>query len=384
VAFSHAILRFCGEADHRPDVVQLIPSLQPRSIPWLKWIRWRLGIPIVYGYTILIELPSNPIRRAFRGWALRRLYHAVDCIVVGSEVLKKSLRALGVRTRIEVIPNGVNLQRFRPVADESERTKSRAALGFAAGGKIITFVGAVSPRKGADFLLEAWVRLAPRFPSAHLVVLGPRKDLGRPALKSFARHLEHLVTASGCPERVHFPGLVDNVEEYLRASDVFVFPSRREGTPNTVLEAMACGLPIVMCPFLGLPQEFGQSGREYLLANHDPDLLASGIAAVLENGELGATLGRRARRWVEETMDVERSLDQYAALYHELAYRALAKRGRFRAKAEALPATDLSAPVPGLTDPRPGWSATSLHEDLGTVGPSRPQEVFPARWEALR
>jgi glycosyltransferase involved in cell wall biosynthesis len=322
VAFSRALLRFCGDAGRRPDVIQMIPSLQPRAIPWLRALRRRLGIPIVYGYTIFADLSAHPFRWAFRRWALRRLYHEVDCIVVGSTVLEEYLRDFGVRTRIEVIPNGVNLKRFRPVADEIERTECRTALGFKADQKIITFVGSVIPRKGADLLLEAWVRLSSRLPTAHLLVLGARADLGQPKLTLFARRLEDLVATSGCPERVHFLGLVDNVEDYLRASDVFVCTSRREGTPNTVLEAMASGLPVVMCPFLRLPHEFGRSGREYLLVDHDPDLIASGIATILGNGDLGAALGRQARSWMEKTMDVERSLEQYAAIYHGLATRS--------------------------------------------------------------
>jgi glycosyltransferase involved in cell wall biosynthesis len=355
IAFSQALLQFCGQADSRPDIVQMIPSLQPRSAPWLRWLRRRLGIPIVYGYTVMVEFPANPVKRAFRRWTWRRLYHEMDCVVVGSTVLRDSLREVGIRTRIEVIPNGVDLQRFRPAADESERTECRTALGFTADQRIVTFVGAVSPRKGADLLLEAWLRLAPRFPDAHLVVVGARKDLGRPNLESFARNLEALAQASGSPERIHFPGLVDNVEDYLRASDVFVFPSRREGMPNTVLEAMACGLPVVVCPFLGLPEEFGHSSQGQILVNHASEEIAAGIGTVLEDNGLRTALGTQARRWVEENMDLETSLDRYAALYHELADRA---RVRVRPRAtKAVPILPHATPLAGrfaLPRPSPG------------------------------
>jgi glycosyltransferase involved in cell wall biosynthesis len=323
MTFSQALLHYCGQADSRPDVVQMIPSLQPRSAPWLRWIRRRLGIPIVYGYTVMVEFPANPFKRAFRRWTWRRLYREMDCVVVGSSVLRDALRDVGIRTRIEVIPNGVNLKRFRPVTNEGERAECRRALGLPADGRIITFAGAVSPRKGADLLLEAWLRFAGRFPDAHLVVVGARKDLGRRNLKSFALNLEALVQGSGCPDRIHFPGMVDNVEEYLRASDVFVFPSRREGMPNTVLEAMACGLPVVVCPFVGLPKEFGQASRGQILVKHTPEEIAAAVTTVLEDDSLRSALGERAQRWVEENMDVENALDQYAALYHELADRAL-------------------------------------------------------------
>jgi glycosyltransferase involved in cell wall biosynthesis len=324
IAFSQGLFNFCRRQENRPDILQMIPSLQPRSAPWLRSIRKGLGIPIVFGYTVMLEPPSNPVKRAFRQWAWRRLYREMDCVVVGSSVLRDSLWKMGIRTRIEVIPNGVNLKRYRPPAAEFDREKSRRALGFAPGQTIVTFIGAVSPRKGADLLLQAWVRVSKEFPKAHLVVVGARKDLGRPKLKSFAMNIEALSHASICPENIHFPGIVDNVEEYLRASDVFVFPSRREGVPNTVLEAMACGLPVIMCPFLGLPNEFGRPHQGQIVVNHSGEDIANAVSTVLKDDELRKALGREARQWVEKNMNLENSLDQYAALYHDLRDHAFA------------------------------------------------------------
>ena len=78
------------------------------------------------------------------------------------------------------------------------------------------------------------------------MLVGPRKDIDQPGLKLFRRRLESLIGQSGAPERVHFTGLIDNVDTLVRASDIFVLPSEREGMPNSVLEA-ACpaiwGLP---------------------------------------------------------------------------------------------------------------------------------------------
>jgi glycosyltransferase involved in cell wall biosynthesis len=325
IVFNHTVLQFCRRKRCRPDVVQIVSSLQPRSIPWLIGLR-RLGIPVVYGYTIAAELPSNPLRRAYRAWSLRRLYRYVECVVVGSSVMRDSFRMLSANARIEVIPNGVDLQRFRPEQDSNKRTVLRRSLGIGATWRVITTVGAVHPRKGSDLLLESWVSLARRFPEAHLFLVGLRKDLHYPELAGFRGKLQALVAASGAPERLHFPGLVTNVEEYLRASDLFVFPSRREGMPNVVLEAMASGLPVVMAPFVGLSEDFGKAGREYLLVDRDPDAVAAAIGSVLEDDILRMELGVRARQWVEKTMDVERSLDRYADLYRELADGARARR----------------------------------------------------------
>ena len=120
-----------------------------------------------------------------------------------------------------------------------------------------------------------------------------------PNLGEFRRKLETLLTASGATDRVHFAGVVRNVEVYLRASDVFVFPSQREGMPNAVLEAMASGLPVILTPFTGLSEDFGKPGQEYLLAERDPKALAAQITKLLENDELRNNLGLHARNWVE-------------------------------------------------------------------------------------
>jgi glycosyltransferase involved in cell wall biosynthesis len=318
VAFNQAILKFCRRPDYRPDVVQIVSSLQPRSGPWLIWLRC-MGIPVVYAYTIPVTLPTNPLRRTIRRWAWRHLFNSVNAIIVSSAVLRDMMLELGVKNRIDIIPNGVDLQRFRPAADDGERQALRASLGMSGHRKVIITVGAVHPRKGTDVLLEGWARLIKDHPDTELFLVGLRKDLSYPDLAEFRQKLETLITASGASDRVHFTGLVRNIEEYLRAADVFVFPSLREGMPNVVLEAMASGLAVILTPFIGLSEDFGKPGREYLLSDHDPGALSSSMAAVLNDRRLQTNLGQRARTWVEETMDFEKILDRYAAFYRGLA-----------------------------------------------------------------
>jgi len=155
-----------------------------------------------------------------------------------------------------------------------------------------------------------------------LFMVGLRKDIQYPKLGDFKSRLDDLLAASGAADRVHFTGVVRNIEAYLRASDVFVFPSTREGMPNAVLEAMATGIPVILTPFVGLSKDLGEPDHEFLLVERDPEALASAIAEVLNGSGLGCRLGEKARRWTEETMDLEKSLDRYAALYRELAMEA--------------------------------------------------------------
>ena len=229
------------------------------------------------------------------------------------------MRSLGIGTDIEIIPHGVDLQRFRPSGQARDGRGVRRSLGIGADESILLFVGSVIPRKGIELLLEMWVRLAQKYPRTHLVIVGPRRDRVDPAQRQFHERLEALRVASGAPKRVHYVGLVENVDEFMRAADVFLFPSKREGQPNAVLEAMASGLPVVSTPFLGLTAEFGEPGRHYLLADRDPESFTAAVERVLCEQDLREGLERSVRVWVEEQLNVDRILDGYASLYGEVA-----------------------------------------------------------------
>ena len=318
ITFNQAILRYCTQPRYRPDIIQLVSSLKPGSIFWMHRLR-KLGAAMVYAYTLPMQLPSNSLKRFIRRLTLQQLYNSMDCIIVNSTQMQEQMSHLGIKVRLEFIPNGVDLQRFRPPSSAEERRSGRESLGIEPNQLVITTVGAVHPRKGTDLLLEGWVNLAKRFANARLFVVGLRKDLTYPNLRQFRQRLQELIAQSGAPERVHFTGLIRNVEDYLRASDVFAFPSAREGMPNVVLEAMASGLPVVLTPFDGLSAELGRAGEEYLLVERRVDALVKAISGLLENLQLRENYGKKARNWVQKHLDIERTLDRYAHLYHELA-----------------------------------------------------------------
>ena len=265
-------------------------------------------------------LPRNVVKRVLLRASIRFPSRFVNCFVVSSGVMLGALRALGIKTRIEVIPNGVDTSRFRPPADPEERLAVRRQLGLPENGTVLLYAGPISPRKRIDLLLEAWCRLARLDPHLHLVLAGPRLDVARPEWASYHRTLEALADRSGARDRLHFPGLVQNVEDYMRAADVFVFTSSREGMPNTVPEAMASGLPVVTTPFIGLPREFGEPGQHFVLTEFDADRLARDITALVTEPRRREQLGRQARAWIEAHLDVNQSLDRYTSLYHDLVH----------------------------------------------------------------
>ena len=137
----------------------------------------------------------------------------------------------------------------------------------------------------------------PRQTQPHLPGIGPspaldgvRVDVGRDQLVGRA-HINRgrriilvaeLVANSGAADQVHFAGIVDDVENYLRAADISILASSREGTPNSVLEAMATGLPCVVTPYLGLSEGIGKPGEHYLLVEREEGAIAGALGDLLD------------------------------------------------------------------------------------------------------
>lgn len=326
-AFARSVTEFCRRADDRPDVVQLFtPALS--AVPELHRLR-RMGVPTVAARTMMPELPGNPLRRVLARASIGVPSRFVDCQVVGSRAMLEAYRRAGIRGRVEVIPHGVDLERFRPPRTPQERLEGRRRLGIPDQATVLLFVGAPSRRKGIDRLLAAWGAVGPHRSDLHLLLVGPRWKEGAPEGEVLARALRSVPAHSGARERIHFAGVVPDVETYMRASDVLAFPSNREGMPNVVLEAMASGLPAVLSPFSGLSPELGHPGTHYVLSGREEGAFAHGLAALLDAPDRRASMGRWARLWTERRLDVNRTVERYASLYGELGAGAREAGGRW-------------------------------------------------------
>lgn len=211
--------------------------------------------------------------------------------------------------KVIVIPNGVDVDRFAsaPPADLAE-------FGIPARSRVILSVGRLDPQKGPDVLLEAFLLLASRYAAAHLLLVGsgPMAD----ALQRAAREY-------GLEQRVHFAGWRGDVPELMRAASILALPSRWEGMPNVVLEAMAAGLPVVASRVEGIGDlvRDGETGR--LVEPDHPDAVAAAL------GELLADSGRRSAMGLaaQTTAAQQLSWDRVAAAYDELYTALLAGRG---------------------------------------------------------
>lgn len=315
--YFRALIELCRAPATRPDLIQLHSFERLESLYWIPRLA-RLGIPLVYAIQITspISHRSRLVTRAHREM-LRRFYGHFDGIATSSERIETQLRELGVRRPIAVIPNGVDLDRYQPCGAEARRA-ARARLGIREDAPVVLSVGAVSPRKGSDLLIDAWSRLLPQHPDLELMLVGPRPDPAARKTTPFDARIATILATSGHRDQIHFPGVRDDVELFYAAADLVVLPTSREGgTPNVVLEAMASGLPVLITPFEGQSAAIGRPGIEFEQCARTGEALTHAIAALLTSPERRAQRAAHGRSWVATQLPLARSIDRFADFYEQ-------------------------------------------------------------------
>ncbi|MGE0707452.1 MAG: glycosyltransferase [Planctomycetota bacterium] len=255
----------------------------------------------------VVERRPLRLRRALER-ATARLDHLTVC--VSQAVASHARSQLGVSSlRLRVIENGVDLRRFAPPPDPAAaRAAARARFDLPQDALVVGAVGRLDPQKGTLDLLDAWERLAPRWPRAVLALAG-RGPL-EPEVAARARR-------SG--GRVRPLGFVTDVPAVLDALDLFVMPSRWEGFGLALAEALARGLPAVVSAVDSLPEVLGPAGR--LVPPARPDRLGAALEALLRDPAARAELARQAPLQAAR-FSLERMQERYRRLYEELARQA--------------------------------------------------------------
>jgi glycosyltransferase involved in cell wall biosynthesis len=176
-------------------------------------------------------------------WLLGRI---TDRVMFVSEEDRQTALRVGIARREEdtsALLNGVDLGTFRPAAVyDGEAARVRRDLGLPPGAPVVGIVGRIVREKGYREFLQAARDLTASGVNARFLVLGDSLPSDR---DQFGAKFRLQVRDAGLEDRFVFTGLTDRVPEYLRAMDIFVLPSYREGMPRSVLEAMATGLPVV-------------------------------------------------------------------------------------------------------------------------------------------
>jgi len=215
------------------------------------------------------------------------------------------------RGRICIIPNGVDVERFRPSRSEEERRRLRSALSIPGERFAVMIVAALRPEKNHAMFLEAASRIGKRRGDFLFLVVGEDPEGVR--LLRIARDLS-------LGEQVRFMGRRDDVSGILAAADAVVLCSHPvvETFPLVVLEAMACAVPVVTTD-VGAVREMLVSGEEgFIVPPGDVDALAGTLIGLAGRSETGKRVGIRARERVVRDFTVETMVRRYAALFSEI------------------------------------------------------------------
>jgi glycosyltransferase involved in cell wall biosynthesis len=299
--------------------LETIPKL-PRPIVWTLHDSW----PFTGGCHVPFECvryretcgscpalgSSRDADLSRRVWERKRgVYHQVlPVIVAPSRWMASAARSSSLLrdARVEIIPNGVDLDRFRPL----ERARVREQLGLPLDKRIVLLGGLefhTDRNKGGHLLRAIASRLGELGLARRtlLAMFGAPASVGEMAPGLETRSLGYLSDEA-------------SLARLYAAADVYVLPSLQENQPNTVLEAMACGTPSVAFDSSGV-SELVEHGRDGFLAPpFAPEGIADGIAWILEEDERRGRLGQEARRRAERDHDLDTTAHAYATLYESM------------------------------------------------------------------
>ena len=209
------------------------------------------------------------------------------------------------RTKLRVIPNGVDIE-----AVDRARAEAPAHPWATQDIPLVVGMGRLCPQKGFDVLLRAFAIAARVNADARLLILGKGAD--GPRLVAEA-------AALGMGDRVDFPGWLPNPLAILSRAAAFVLSSRYEGFPNGVLEAMACGAPVVATDCPSGPREILDGGTGMLVPVDDAEAMASALVRLLSDGGARREMARKGRARVEERYSLPGMVAAYERLFEEVA-----------------------------------------------------------------
>lgn len=237
-----------------------------------------------------------------------------DAFSAISSEIAAELNESGVPTnKSQLIPNSVDTTHFIPV-ELAQKSLLRAKLNLPESATIAIYTGRLVSYKGLPLLLKVWNEIRCKHSNLLLVMAGT----GGLDIHNCEDELREYVKAAGLQGHVLFTGAVQNVSEYLQASDLFVFPTENDAFPSSVVEAMACGLPVVSTP-VGAIKTIITDGKTGLLVQpRDAGQLFQALNVMLTDGTLASRLGRAGRQSVQDLYSAQTVTQKYLTLFQGL------------------------------------------------------------------
>ncbi|MBI4593098.1 MAG: glycosyltransferase [Candidatus Rokubacteria bacterium] len=305
---------------------RIVHSQGARADFLVRLALWRLGR---VRHVCTLQMPVEgfnvgPIRRALYQVLDRLTARRVDRFIVVSRALQSLLvdRRGVAPARVRLIPNGVEIDDEEPAPRRRAAARAvMAALGLASDTRLVGAVGRLVWQKGFEDLIRAMPAVVRAVPAARLVIAGEGPLRAR---------LDAVARECGVADHVALPGFRADAAEFVRALEILVIPSRREGFPMVTLEAMALGTPVVATAIDGIVEQIAADVDGLLVPPGDPPALGAAIARLLGDPALRARLAAAAHRTVMTKFDSRKTVEDIKRLYGELLAGDAAGAGRAR------------------------------------------------------
>jgi glycosyltransferase involved in cell wall biosynthesis len=301
-----ASLVWIGVSTYRGLVVALIAKCLGRRI-LLRTSLWGYDDP-------------DSILKTFRLNSGRLFLSMADVIVCNSKLTEQRFSAHGFKDKVRYVPNGVDADFYKPVGVK-ERKHLRPRYGIPVDRTVLLYTGAFSRRKNILFLFDV-LRILNDGKHRHLLfLLGPRKRTEYVALDDdYVNEMDHIIHAYGLEKNIIFDSFQDPNSHVYQLADIYVSASLAEGMPNSMLEAMACGLPVVALDLDGNLKTLVHTGENgFRIEELNPDAFARSILKIVGDSDLKKRFGRQSRKIIEENHRLTDSADAYHRIIKGLA-----------------------------------------------------------------
>lgn len=285
-----------GALKHDLDIVHLHLGSPPATLAALRYIKKRKK-PFVVTHHLDPEWNYGSIIRRvlvfiYAKYYVKKALSRSDVVIALSEnFLNMSKFLSDYRTKIEIIPNGINSEDFDIPCTKIE---ARERLGLSPDDAILLFVGSLTERKGPQVLLRAMPMILRDTPDTRVVIVG--------SSTGYLKSLEKLAHELGIESNIEFTGFVDDATKvmYYKSADVFVLPSFSEAFPIVILEASVCGLPLVVSN-LEVFRTIVEDGHNGIFTKTgDENDLAGKITHLLKNEDVRKKMGENGRKKIED------------------------------------------------------------------------------------
>jgi len=292
------------------DVVHIHGNRTTQS-PILHYFLKKNSVPyIVQAHGGLPMISGNRLKRLYDLFFGHNLLKDASKVIALSRVEAEQYRSMGVpEEKIEVIPNGIDLSEYAVLPPKGCFKKK---FGISDDEKIVLYLGRIHRIKGIDILVKAFTNVIKKLDAVRLVIVGP--DDG------YLREVKALIKTLNIDDNVLITGPLygkDKLEAYVDA-EVYVLPSRYETFPMTVLEAYACGKPVIASKVGGLP-DLVTNGQTGLLV--DPGnivQLTKNILYLLDHADGAIEMGLQGKQFVKENFTIKKVTDKLQGLYSDV------------------------------------------------------------------